>query len=480
VIEAYPRALHRAAPIALIVIIGLIGGCERKAQQPPPPEPIDGSHVQISAWLRTTSPCQQGTIELLRDLEDAMPARVSARIIDISTAEGRERWQEHGLDAVAIEINGNITVTWGEGDSRRTVSFMHPPGFAWTHEDLRAAVEAALEGELRPADPAEAEGVRLMDVSVRGQSIRVGRAIILGGVLEADSVTFQTKLEGLRAAPGAVIKIHDPSASGLVAGGRIVDSGTDYFAPDREVTLEAGKSYSLTVLDSAGGVRDDLTVTSAAGSYGPDLPASLIEFSPSIPGSPLPGSVWLLQSDDPDEAGATTLWRVVSIQEKGKRGETDYQIEALRHDPGKYAQIESGIDATPYPVPLPDQEAVPAPTDVALIQGWKTLPDGTRVQALTLTFTPSTYARLTHHKALISSPAGETEVHVLQRGLSTFTLLSPQLGEYTAVVEAYGTSRDGLSILKSPPVSVIAEVLASPEGLERNACKMLARLNEQV
>lgn len=173
-IEAYPRALHRAAPIALIVIIGLIGGCERKAQQPPPPEPIDGSHVQISAWLRTTSPCQQGTIELLRDLEDAMPARVSARIIDISTAEGRERWQEHGLDAVAIEINGNITVTWGEGDSRRTVSFMHPPGFAWTHEDLRAAVEAALEGELRPADPAEAEGVRLMDVSVRGQSIRVG------------------------------------------------------------------------------------------------------------------------------------------------------------------------------------------------------------------------------------------------------------------------------------------------------------------
>lgn len=167
------RVLHRAA-IVLLVLIALTAGCRRETKQPQSQRPLDESKVRITAWLDANAPCQQGTVEVLRDLEARHSERMNVRIINIASPEGRERWRNEGLDSAAIEINGNTTVAWGEGDDRRTVSFMHPPGFTWTHEDLKAAIAAALQGQLLPADPAEAEGVRLMDVSVRGQSIRVG------------------------------------------------------------------------------------------------------------------------------------------------------------------------------------------------------------------------------------------------------------------------------------------------------------------
>lgn len=177
------KSLRRAAParilqsltlVALILLAGLFAGCRQQARQPRSSGPINASHIEIVAWFDADSPCQEWTAELLETLEKEHPERLDLRIVDTGTSEGRERREERGLDAVAIEIDGYTTVEWGEGDSRRIVTFKHPPGFTWAHEDLRAAVEAALQGDLRPASPAEAEGVRLMDISVRGQSIRVG------------------------------------------------------------------------------------------------------------------------------------------------------------------------------------------------------------------------------------------------------------------------------------------------------------------
>jgi len=168
------RIPHRVVTASLLLLIILTAGCRREIHQPEPAQIIGGSSVRVVAWLDPSSPCHQGTVRVLDDLEADFPNRVAGTIIDISTAEGLRHREQHGLDSVAIEIDGHTTVEWGEGDSRRVVTFMHPPGFAWTHADLRAAIDAALEGRLRSAEPSEAEGVRMMDVSVRGQSIRVG------------------------------------------------------------------------------------------------------------------------------------------------------------------------------------------------------------------------------------------------------------------------------------------------------------------
>ncbi len=201
--DTLTRILHRAASIALLALIVLTAGCERLAQKPEAPRPMDPSHVQIIAWLDSASPCEQGTIEILRELEDETHARLKVRIVDIGTREGRALLEERGLDDTAVEFDGHTTVAWGEGDSRRVVSFMHPAGFTWTHKDLRAAIEAALDGQLHPAEPAEAEGVRLMDISVRGQSIRVGNeGAETGQFVIQDQIVLEITAPRASLAPG--------------------------------------------------------------------------------------------------------------------------------------------------------------------------------------------------------------------------------------------------------------------------------------
>lgn len=197
------RSLCRAAQIAAIVLLSLVAGCEREPQQPDPPSTIDTSRVQVVAYVNADSPCQAGTIELLRGLAGETPTRLHLTIVDVDTPEGRDRWEESGHDALAIEIGGSSTVTWGQGESRRTISFLHPAGFAWSHDDLRAAIAAALAGELRPADPAEAEGVRLMDVTVRGQSIRVeDEGAETGQLIIQDQIVLEVTAPREDLAPG--------------------------------------------------------------------------------------------------------------------------------------------------------------------------------------------------------------------------------------------------------------------------------------
>ena len=158
----------------LLIVLGSITGCVPQEPVEQLPAVIGGSHVTITAFLNTDTPCQQPTIDYLEQLEAEDPDRVQVEIVNISDpGPGRDRFEEAGLDSVAIMIDGQTTVSWEGEQDRRIISFMHPAGFAWTHEDLGQAVAAALRGELRPADPAEAHGVHLMDVSVRGQSIRI-------------------------------------------------------------------------------------------------------------------------------------------------------------------------------------------------------------------------------------------------------------------------------------------------------------------
>jgi len=161
--------------IAILIVSLLAGtGCPLRSRPaaPPPPPPVSG--VAITAYLHADAACQQATVELLCELDAEAPGQLRVEVVNIDDEQGERRWRDAGFDSVAILMNGSATVAWGDHGDRRTVSFLHPPGFAWTHADLREAVHAARAGRLVPAEPAEAEAVRLVDVSVRAQSVRVG------------------------------------------------------------------------------------------------------------------------------------------------------------------------------------------------------------------------------------------------------------------------------------------------------------------
>jgi hypothetical protein len=62
---------------------------------------------------------------------------------------------------MTILIDGEQTVTFGPADDRQYVTFSFPAGLGWDHEDLEAAVEAALDGTLTPG---QEPGARSRDV----------------------------------------------------------------------------------------------------------------------------------------------------------------------------------------------------------------------------------------------------------------------------------------------------------------------------
>ncbi|MGI5818506.1 MAG: hypothetical protein ACOX9R_10480 [Armatimonadota bacterium] len=253
------RLLHRAVPIVIAMLLALIAGCDRRPQQPEVPTVIDPSRVQIVAFVNAASPCQAGTIQLLHSLESDSPARLHVTIVDIDAPEGREQWEDSDLDAIAIVINGSVTVAWGRGESRRTVSFMHPAGFAWVHDDLRAAIAAALAGELQPADPAEAESVRLMNVSVRGQSIRVeDEEDETGQLIIQDQIVLEITASHNDLAPGQRVALAATALSAVLQRAFTpnqlrairVDDGTAVMAGEAQVLVateaDVGETESTT------------------------------------------------------------------------------------------------------------------------------------------------------------------------------------------------------------------------------------------
>ncbi len=171
--ERASRLLLYATLLALAVS-ATIGGCRRRAPEPQPPVAIGRGGVTLVAYINATADCEQPTVELLHSLREEYPQRLDIEIVDIADEDGARRWRDAGFDCVAITLDGHATVTWGEGDDSRTISFMHPAGFCWTHDDLCEALEAGVRGALRAAEPEEAEGLRLTDATVEGRSIRVG------------------------------------------------------------------------------------------------------------------------------------------------------------------------------------------------------------------------------------------------------------------------------------------------------------------
>ena len=143
-----------------------LGGAQVPAPQPPA--------VTLTAYINVSSGCQQPTVDFIKDLESKHAGGLTVEFIDFGDkAEGNRAWKDAGLECMTLQINGASTVTWGEGEEKRTVSFNYPVGFTWTHEDLAAAIEAALEGGLEPGDADEAQAIGLLQAKVSAQSVKV-------------------------------------------------------------------------------------------------------------------------------------------------------------------------------------------------------------------------------------------------------------------------------------------------------------------
>ncbi|TCS72090.1 putative phage tail protein [Sulfuritortus calidifontis] len=208
----------------------------------------------------------------------------------------------------------------------------------------------------------------------RGQAHRVGRWLLYTERSETETVTFRAGLEGALVWPGAVIAVQDAARAGVRFGGRVLDATTTAVTLDAPVTIEYGKSHTLSVM-LTDGVVASRAVTNAPGQ------ASVLALDSALPAAPVAGAVWVLAASDL----APTLWRVVALREVDWH---QVEVTALAHQPGKYDAIERDIVLDPVRTTLLGERPQP-PTGLAVTESLYLLNPAVVAGRATLSWTGS-------------------------------------------------------------------------------------------
>lgn len=163
----------------------------------------------------------------------------------------------------------------------------------------------------------------------QGQARRVGKWIIYTERFENETVSFRVGLDGNIPRPGDVIQIADPARAGERMGGRLIaGSTTTSINLDANVTILAGETYSLTVVN-ANGELETRAVTTGAGAV------NTLTVGTAFSAAPVAGSLWVLSGS----SLVPQLFRVIGVAEED--GGSQFSITALSHYPSKYAAIEN-------------------------------------------------------------------------------------------------------------------------------------------
>ena len=237
-------------------------------------------------------------------------------------------------------VDGNFDYQGQSGLQRHSVFIVH-------YNDLTQLGKRTPE-VYAPDDLVARYGIRELElspigVSSRGQAQRLARWAAYSEEMEAEVVSFRVGAEGQLALPGQVFEISDPTEAGERLGGRIRAATSSEVTLDAAVTLHAGETYTLTVQypDPAASnafKTQERAVTSAPGS------TNVIDASPAFSVAPPAQGTWLLAST----AVQPTLWRCMGVSEV--KGEDQYEVLGVAHNPGKYDLIELGVALKNRPI----------------------------------------------------------------------------------------------------------------------------------
>lgn len=199
----------------------------------------------------------------------------------------------------------------------------------------------------------------------RGQANRLGRWLIYSERY-AEVCSFTASLDaGQQVRPGQVIAISDPVRQSSRRAGRIASATTTAITVDdtTETDLSYDGSTTLSLILPDGTIETRPVSTIVGGAITVSAPFST---AANV------NSVWMLEST----SAMSTLWRVISVQEQD--GLT-YAVNAVFHDPSKYAYIEDGTPLQPRDTT--NLNVIPAaPTNLGITE--ITLPGGTKTKEL--------------------------------------------------------------------------------------------------
>lgn len=178
--------------------------------------------------------------------------------------------------------------------------------------------------------------ITAMGCTSRGQAHRAGQHILYTEKAETETVTFKTGLDGLQIYPGAIISTSDLNRSGTRMGGRVLSGTASSIVLDSSFAINNSNAYKLSVM------MPDGTMGTSNVTNGPGL-TNTLTVSPAFASAPQSGTLFVIAANDL----VPEVWRVLSVTESDKNVA---EISCLKHDPNKYALIESGIQLPAIPI----------------------------------------------------------------------------------------------------------------------------------
>lgn len=250
-----------------------------------------------------------GLVTLLQD----RPADPVAIVNNASVIDGKFTYRSTGLFERATAAN----VTYNNRDDRHLqhITTAVPPA-SWVPPDNQ------MYSEYIPID------IAAYGASTEGQAKRHGLWALFTSLKQTEVVQFKMFLNGFTLLPGDIVKIYDEDYTNVAGSGRIVSVAGTLVTIDRpvvigtgatiEVLLADGKSLQTKNITNTNSVRTSFTISSG--------------FSQTVP----PGSVYIVNT-----AVFPRQFRIIGIKQEE---DNTVVIEAVNHEPGKYAAVEDGVE----------------------------------------------------------------------------------------------------------------------------------------
>lgn len=187
----------------------------------------------------------------------------------------------------------------------------------------------------------------------RGQAMRMAAWFLETEMRQRETISFTLGREGLRHLPNDIVEIADNNYARTNLGGRILSRKADVVEVDRDVGDAVGGTLHMT----AGGKHYKVNVVAQSGRK--------LTLAQTV--DVRQGSVWALQ-----KTVKPRLYRTISITENAEDG--TYTISALRHDVGKYSEVDSAASKLPVSLRSLPRDSVGGLTtqskDNKLLIGW--------------------------------------------------------------------------------------------------------------
>ncbi|QIG76835.1 tail host specificity protein J [Rhizobium phage RHph_Y1_11] len=307
-------------------------------------------------------------------------------------------------------------------------------------DDYQPAMEV-----VRDADGMLRYGERIKEIdgfgiTSRAQARRLGLWVLYTELYETSVVSYQAGLDHTMRRPGDIISVLDPEIANADVGGRLA-TGTSVgtLVLDRQVTIEAGKTYTAHVT-LADGTLEERGVTNAPGD------TTTLTLASDLPSAPATQAQWILASN----TLVPKPYRIVSILERQK---ATYEVSALEIYHNKYALIDSDLvlDDPPYQQPL-----IPDPPTNLTAQEIFFYANGVPTSQLLFSWTPAATQVAPLFRIEIDVPGADNEIVVDRFSGISFTVPNSEPGFYTIRLYAQNISGTAKSEVRTLTVNAEA------------------------